>query len=347
MSLLYRGFAQVIGAAMGGGATSSWFGDGSDGDLVISTDTPISVTEDTGHIFLQYKSIHIASGGVLRPSNRCAGMVVLCRGDCVIDVGGSINLDKMAPRRSEATENAILTSGISAPWLQKISTLVGGAGGKGGKFGHGSSSLSSGGVGGNGHRFGGGYGGGGAGGKYISNGTGSKAYAGGASEPRPPVTIDWPYPGTWGEKALYGAGSGDSSAVGGAAPGGSGGCYGMYQSSSSDKYRYPGKAGNAYGGGLLLLVVGGELHIAGQITANGGNGASVTSGNHSAGGAGGGGGGGILALLHKGALYLNGNVTANGGAAGTAGTGVSDSAVDGSVGTVYVHQVDAELNVLT
>ena len=121
----------------------------------------------------------------------------------------------------------------------------------------------------------------------------------------------------------------------------------MYQSSSSDKYRHPGKAGNAYGGGLLLLVVGGELHIAGQITANGGNGASATSGNYSVGGAGGGGGGGILALLHKGALYLNGNVTANGGAAGTAGTGVSDSAVDGSVGTVYVHQVDAELNVLT
>lgn len=118
----------------------------------------------------------------------------------------------------------------------------------------------------------------------------------------------------------------------------------MYQSSSSDKYRYPGKAGDAYGGGLILLVVGGELHIAGQITANGGNGASVTPGNYGVGGEGGGGGGGILALLHKGALYLSGNVTANGGTAGTGGT---ESAVDGSIGTVYVHQVDAELNVLT
>ena len=334
----------IYNLVMGGGgaAASSWFGDGSNGKLEISSDTPISVAEDTGHIFVQYKSIHIASGGVLRPSHRCAGMVVLCQGDCTIDAGGSINLDKMAPRRSDTTEEIILTSGISAPWLQKISTLVGGAGGKGGTL-KSNVAVGRGGLGGNGHRFGGGYGGGGGGGRYYSYGASGVGNDGGDSEPRPPVGITWPYPGSMSD-GLYGAGAGYSSATGGAAPGGSGGCEGAYSRDSEDVYRHQGRAGDAYGGGLLLLVVGGELTIAGLVTANAGSGASNTGGNYNGSGGGGGGGGGILAILHRGSLYLSGNVTANGG---TAGTGGNTSAVAGSIGTVYVHQVDDELNVVT
>lgn len=95
---------------------------------------------------------------------------------------------------------------------------------------------------------------------------------------------------------------------------------------------------------MLLLVVGGELTIAGLVTANAGPGASNTGGNYNGSGGGGGGGGGILAILHRGSLYLSGNVTANGG---TAGTGGDTLAVAGSIGTVYVHQVDDELNVVT
>lgn len=346
MSSLHRGFAQVIGAAMGGGATSSWFGDGSDGDLVISTDTPISVTEDTGHIFLQYKSIHIASGGVLRPSNRCAGMVVLCRGDCVIDVGGSINLDKMAPRRSEATENAILTSGVSAPWLQKISLLTGGAGGTGGSGR--SPGTARGGAGGTGHPFGGGYGGGGGAGAHRGTG-----YSGGASEPRPPVSVEWPFPAssTAGASA-YGAGGSNlrmNIILGGSAPGGSGAYSESYQYNNATRYRdIPGLAGDAYGGGLVLLVVGGNLSVAGTITANAGNGASAgTREGMIGGGPGGGGGGGIIAVLAKGTIDLSGSITANGGLSGVNHSDVTVAAQNGSIGTVYVHQVDNDLNVLT
>lgn len=345
----------------GGGASSSsssWFGDGSDGDLAISADTPIAVTEDTGHIFVQYKSIHIASGGVLRPSNRCAGMVVLCQGDCTIDAGGSINLDKMAPRRSDTTENIILTSGISAPWLQKISSLTGGAGGDGAAARVGG----KGGAGGNGHRFGGGYGGGGGGVSYKRTGedsisVGGKGGAGGASEPRPAATLTWPYPGS-DANSSYGAGGGSEtwstlgfSMKGGAAPGGSG-AIAMSASvgnTTGTIWSSDGLPGDAYGGGLLLLVVGGNLTVNGVIRANGGNGADgpdtdtwSPAGESEAGG-GGGGGGGILALLYAGHLSLGGNLLANGGYCGASYRKGSD----GAVGTVQVTKVDKNLGALT
>lgn len=345
----------------GGGSStssSSWFGDGSDGDLVISADTPISVTEDTGHIFLQYRSIHIASGGVLRPSNRCAGMVVLCQGDCTIDTGGSINLDKMAPRRSETTENIILTSGISAPWLQKISSLTGGAGGDGAAADFGG----KGGAGGSGHRFGGGYGGGGGGMSYIRTGEEEISVsgiggAGGDSEPRPPATITWPYPGVVGS-GKYGSGGGSGtwdrlevSMKGGAAPGGSGGIAFSFSFSgqSGTIYSSNGLPGDAYGGGLLLLVVGGNLTVNGIISANGGDGADApdtdpwTPDGEGYGGGGGGGGGGILALLYAGYLSLGGNLLANGGQCGAS----SKKGGNGAVGTVQVTKVDKNLGALS
>lgn len=323
--------------------TSPWFGDGSDGELVITADYPIEVQEDIGHIFKQYTSLHIQSGGTLRPSARCAGMVILVQGDCTIDAGGSINMDKMAPRRSDDTEAAILTTGPSAPWLQKISGLVGGAGGAGGAAERGGG---KGGAGGSGHRFGGGYGGGGAGGRLFSNSSGSRSYAGGSSEPRPPVDITWPYPGTTGEAASYGAGSGYYPTYGGAAPGGSGGSESAYNTSTDQIYRYPGAAGDAYGGGLLMLVVGGTLKIHGKITANGGNGADVTGAAYGMPGGGGGGGGGVLAILYKNIDVIQGSVSVVGGVGGRWPMNPYDECTgkDGSTGTTHISQVDDELN---
>ena len=230
--------------------TSPWFGDGSDGEMVITADYPIEVQEDIGHIFKQYTSLHIQSGGTLRPSARCAGMVILVQGDCTIDAGGSINMDKMAPRRSDDTEAAILTTGPSAPWLQKISGLVGGAGGKGGNsYASGETGsptyTGNGGSGGEGHAFGGGYGGGGAGAASESN-MAATATKGGSSTPRPDVSLTWPYPGS-NRAGNYGAGGGgwySSSPTGGSAPGG-GGASRSYNSGSSN-----GSSGDAYGGGI-------------------------------------------------------------------------------------------------
>ena len=324
-----------------------WFGDGSDGELVVTADYPIEVQEDIGHIFKQYTSLHIQNGGTLRPSARCAGMVILVQGDCTIDAGGSINMDKMAPRRSDNTEAEILTTGPSAPWLQKIGSLTGGAGGTGGSGR--SPETARGGAGGTGHPFGGGYGGGGGAGSHIGTG-----YSGGASEPRPPVSVEWPFPANSTEgNSAYGAGGtlfrAGSVIRGGAAPGGSGADSDFYSHDGAMVYRdKPGIAGDAYGGGLVLLVVGGNLSVAGAITANAGNGADArTVGGATGGGPGGGGGGGIVAVLVKGVNDLNGSITANGGLSGVNHHYVTVAAQNGSIGTVYIHQVDDELNVVT
>lgn len=353
MSNIRSGFARVIGAGgSGGGGFSNWFGNGVDGNLSISSNTALQVTEDTGNIFKQYQTIHIHSGGVLRPSARCAGMVLLCMGDCQIDSGGSISMDKMAPRLSASTETIIRTQSLAAPYIQKTSALTGGNGGKG--------ANTNGGVGGNGFWAGGGYGGGaGIPTKDPNNSSASSGYHGGDSEPRPPVTISWPYgAGSEGENAQYGASAGMSyySYWGAAGPGG-----GTYQNWNS---YVPGNAaeGDAYGGGALWLIVGGNIIINGSISANGGNGGdnSLSSAynndiNYSVGGAGGGGGGGLICVLHRGSIQLNGNITANGGSKGSRTyngstgkySGIDTNAVNGSVGTIYIHQVNDDGDLVT
>lgn len=321
--------------------TSPWFGDGSDGELVITADYPIEVQEDIGHIFKQYTSLHIQSGGTLRPSARCAGMVILVQGDCTIDAGGSINMDKMAPRRSDDTEAAILTTGPSAPWLQKISGLVGGAGGNGGDSqGGGDASGSAmfrgkGGAGGQGHSFGGGYGGGGAG-AYSSTSETGGIRNGGASNPRPLASISWPVAGTAGNGENGSGGGGFPSAVGGASPGG-GGAASSSRSGSSN-----GSAGDAYGGGMFMLAVGGTLTVNGNVTANGGSGGDggALRGRQRSGG-GGGGGGGLVAIYYKNVNVLQGSISVSGGSGGSGGY---QNGTNGSTGTTRISQVDDELN---
>lgn len=319
--------------------TSPWFGDGSDGDLVITADYPIEVQEDIGHIFKQYTSLHIQSGGTLRPSARCAGMVILVQGDCTIDAGGSINMDKMAPRRSDDTEAAILTTGPSAPWLQKISGLVGGAGGKGGDSrGASASAIGYGGNGGPGHRFGGGYGGGGAGIYGLPMSGLYNATNGGSSDPRPDVSIRWPYKSGSGN-GLYGSGGGgylNGDNHGGAAPGGGG-------TTQVGDLIFNGLDGDAYGGGALMIVVGGTATINGTITADGGDGGDcgARSSEVALAGGGGGGGGGLIVIYYKNTNVLQGSI---GAAGGSGGSGSYQNGTNGSTGTTHISQVDDELN---
>lgn len=310
---------RLIVVTKGNNLGSNYFGDGSDGDFRVSASTMLPATVDTGHIFKQYRTLTIDAGAVLQPANRCAGMVISVRGDCTVN--GTLSMDLKAPLRSDETEAIILNSGASSKWLQKISTLTGGPGGDGG-----ANDANNRGKGGLGHRFGGGFGGGGAGRDSHQN-----RYAkGGDSEPRPPVGITWPYPGTTGAGS-YGTGGGASyGALGGRAPGGGGGYFYVDPDTNLN-----GGAGNAYGGGLILLVVGGSLTIgpSGLITANGGNGGAA---GHIGSYAGGGGGGGIIALLANNPITLLGNLTANGGKTGAVGT----PGVDGSVGTIYTAHMD-------
>ena len=99
--------------------------------------------------------------------------------------------------------------------------------------------------------------------------------------------------------------------------------------------------GNPTGGvgGLIWLVVGGNLTIgaSGVITAVGTDGLPAPGSN---GGAGGGGtGGGAIMILHAGTYTNNGSVTASGGGPGGAVGGSSKSGGAGGAGGVHVAQV--------
>ena len=71
-------------------------------------------------------------------------------------------------------------------------------------------------------------------------------------------------------------------------------------------------------GGLIILIVGGNLTIGsnGSIVANGNNSGNCSGGNqwHGSGGAA---GGGNIVIVHRGSYTNNGSVTANGGTSGT------------------------------
>ena len=338
----------MIPSQTGGGTDpySSWFGTGEDGDVTISTDTPIAVGLDEGQIIKQYNNLTITEDGVLHPANRCNGMILLIKGD--LTVNGTIHADKCAPLLNTNEESAVQEQHIVL-----CGALTGGSGGSAGAHSDDDDRIdvSGAGVGGAGFYFGGGFGGG-------SGGNSSTNYAfgkGANGDPRPPVGTAIPYPAPTDQNvaAMYGAGGGSrhsyGSAYGGGGPGGSGGVT-FYGSPSLAKQN--GQTGDALGGGGVWIFVQGKVRIggAGKISAAGGNGAQGAyvrqpSGSNNKGwnasGGGGGGGGGIVAIIHTGDIVNQGSVTAYGGLGGA----VANSAYttypgnDGSVGTVLIKSI--------
>lgn len=294
----------------------SWFGTGEDGDLIVNEDTIMEVLEDQGQIIKQYNNLTINEGATLKPSGRCNGMILLIKGNLVVN--GTISVKKCAPLLNSNESEA-----KKEPHIKICGNLKGGNGGKGGD---GKFSGGKGGLGGLGHELGGGYGGGGAG---DGNYDGSLDTAGGDSEPRPPVGIVWPCT-TSGEYGAGGKGGKSASSYpyggisdGGAAPGGSGGTY--YRANfveGTPNGPIKGLPGDAYGGGLLIIFVKGSVRIGstGIIDADGGIGAGIDESSgyfYSADrpGLGGSAGGGIIAIIHTGDYINSGSIHANGGAA--------------------------------
>ena len=76
------------------------------------------------------------------------------------------------------------------------------------------------------------------------------------------------------------------------------------------------------GGGVLFMVVGGDLKVTGRITASGGEGGAgalaphINGCSNCAGHGGGGSGGGSIVLLHRGVFEGGGEVRATGGKGG-------------------------------
>lgn len=322
---------------------SSYFGTGEDGDLIVDGDVALDVIEDQGQIIKQYNNVTINAGATLRPAHRCNGMILLVKGN--LTVNGKISVAKCSPLL-----NPNETQALNEPHIKLCGNLTGGNGGKGGDGGN---DGGTGGAGGNGHGLGGGYGGGGAG---DGNYDGSLNTKGGDSEPRPPVGITWPCT-TSGE---YGAGGTGGmrrnsypyggKANGGASPGGSGGTYYVASFVEGDPHgAIPGLAGDAYGGGLLVIFVQGAVRIgsAGEIDADGGVGATISNDRYISSadypGTGGSGGGGIIALVHTGDYINSGSIHANGGVAPSPPSKYSNRPQSvgnaGSIGSVLVTQI--------
>lgn len=95
-------------------------------------------------------------------------------------------------------------------------------------------------------------------------------------------------------------------------------------------------------GGILWLVVKGDLtvNVGGTITAAGGN-SGNTGSSCQFGSTGGGSGGGVLMLLHGGTYTNNGTVTAAGGTAGTYNEAFQARGASGGDGSVVAVQVEA------
>lgn len=330
----------------GAATVPSIFGNGSDGDVVISGTVTLPVPVPHQSIVeMQYKSLTINAGATLKCASWNAGLIIRVQGDCTIH--GTIDQSGLAPKTNPDN---------NYPYPTQLVCGNGGRGGNGDKGTNGS----EGGIYGNGmlkRAYGGGYGGGGGGGGgggSSASGTGT----GGAGGDSTGITINTPNIWVGGSAGVTGTPNGGNGSYGGGGGGGRGragasggsgnGGDGSYGSGGGD-IGAGGGGNGAYGGGVLLLYIGGNLTIDGSIKANGNNGGGggaagypTYNGNYGGGGGGGAGGGGAIYIYHKG-IYMNtGTLQVNGGNGGNKGSTVGQSGsldgIAGGVGSITVIQ---------
>jgi len=375
-------FNQIFSNNKSVGSLSSYnnfFGSEQDGDVSFLTSTNISSTNNGEIVVKQYKSCSISLGATVTTSNPCRGLVIFCTGDLTID--GTLTMTGkgggVGNNRSEFNYNITDTSlsfntssnggsGVQSwnfspsgsVWYPKYRQTVPikttnptaptgpgtagvfscGSGGAGrnciydcapGPYG-GVNPYTTAGNGGVGSLFAGGGGGGAAGSAYCALGSpGSSALneiggAGGASD------------ANLGPTPTRGAGGGGGGAGYTAGAGG---------------YTYNGanaSAGITGAGGLLIIIVRGNISITGTISSNGSTGGVGGIPTGWTQGCGGGGSGGGRIIIVYGGTYSNaGTVQANGGEGGrptsicpSSPSPCSFSGYDGGAGVITVQKVD-------
>ena len=351
-------------------SNNNFFGSEQDGDVSFLTSTNISSTNNGEIVVKQYKSCSISLGATVTTSNPCRGLVIFCTGDLTIGgtltmtaKGGGVgnkstefNYNIADTSLSFTTSSLGVQSWNFSPsdsvWYPKYKQNVlirtigsptpsgagtagvyscgsGGAGGQGQywcpapttspfNWGPFVNPYYSAGAGGTGTIFAGGGGGGGAGGGYctytVTPGSSAVFEVGGSggsgnSGPNPnptPSPINPGYSGGGGG-AGYSAGSG-----GGGSP-------------------TPATSGTSGAGGLLIIIVRGNVSITGTISSNGSNGGPGGGGAN--GGGGGGSGGGRIIIVYGGTYSNSGTVQANGGSAG-------GPAYSGGAGAITIQKID-------
>lgn len=345
-------------------AAGNHFGDGGDGDVTISTNTNIGCTQDSDMALKQYNSLTINSGVTLTTDNRCKGLFIYVKGNATIN--GSLS---MTARGAYVDTTGVSASGLRLPMLKSGSTdtlaaadfagagssvisavanqpaisgdgkiyvleKAGNAGAPGPDAGSGWDGY-PGGTGGNKTGGGGGGGGGATTKSYGAAGTAFSGGSAGACQYTHYMVYDHSIPtangGPGGDGIVYDEYAGGAYACGG----GAGNNGGSNWDGSGSGWANPGGNGT---GGVLYLIVGGNLTIgdSGVIQADGVAGGT----NNYYGAAGGSSGGGAATVLYGGDLSNSGAVRANGGPAPYGGSHGSPGGAGGN-GLVVLEQVDA------
>jgi len=325
---------------------------------------------DGDMVVRQFKSLNVSAGNTLTTDQPCRGLLIYVQGNCNIDgiltmqgkgayanptVGGASDGNAVdsnglrfpfktaAGSSSISTTSALLNGcGTAArtiianhPTLSSNGTILSvvrqGANG-GGRTGGGTPISTNPGANGTTGQSGGG---GSGGGYYNQSSAGAGSYGscfGGGS----------------GGGGTHGGSSGDATAWGGpggngatpdggySTPGGIGNGNGTW-SSTNTLYGNNGTSNTDFGtGGLLILIVGGNLTIgaSGSINANGKSNGNFGTANERAGG--GSSGGGNVILAYAGAYNNSGSVTATGGSRGGWGDQTGGAGGNGSVQTLQI-----------
>lgn len=298
----------------------NYFGDGSDGNVTISSNTSLANTADGDYVVREYNTLTINSGVTLTTQNRAKGMLIYVKGNAIIN--GTLSMTARGASANPTTAG-VSAAGLRLPMLRSGSTETlsaanfAGAGAAvisavANQQGISSNGIifeivRTGGAGGNGRcPKGDGYVGGtktnGAGG----GGGGGKRYT------------EFSCSGSGGDATCFSGGSGG----GGSTDSGWGGSANDYGGAGGNGVTGGGGAGNPPGtggspaaeagtGGVIWLIVGGNLTIgaSGIISANG------KIGGHSAAG-GAGSGGGVVKIIYAGSLSNSGSITVAGGVGG-------------------------------
>lgn len=338
---------------------SSIFGDGSDGDVIIdgTVTLPVPVPHQS-IVEMQYKSLTINAGATLKCVDCNAGLIVRVQGNCTMH--GTIDQSGLAPKTNPQN---------TYPYPAQL--VCGDGGSSGASAANYKKEVVTGSSGMLKRPYGGGYGAGGPGGWGIN--TGSESYLsgwkfskGGSGGSTTDATVDVSNASLFkggaavgvgpieGKSGIYGGGaSGGAMQTSGWAPSGKGGDGAGISGLSggfdtTDGIRCWGGCGGGagnYGGGVILLFVGGNLIIDGTLSANGRSGGSSPlhsnstsnyANDYTRGGGGGGGGGGAIYIVHRGTKSITGTMSANGGYGGSG----ANSGSAGGVGSITVIQRD-------
>ena len=344
---------------------NNYFGTGADGDCTISGSAQISsstspaglnnISRENGDIIVKnFKSLTINSGILFSPLRACRGMVIYCTGNLTVNgiismtgkgsgvvtkIAAPIGIASSTDSRYDLVDATLYFNNLSssiaggrgipthwnwAPsgsaWFNNFKMRVplsGSAAGGGGVSPGTPGSVGSAGI----FCCGGGGGGGGGQPQYGYAGPGGAGAVGSI------------FAGGGGGGGGGGGVSGGGGGSGLLEIGGAGGGYGGGNGAGYPTYGANGRLG----GGLIVIIVRGNITINGIISSNGGTGTDGTN-SPRGGGGGGGSGGGRLIIIYGGTYSNVGSVVTNGGSAGAGGSG-GPSGGAGGAGSITVKKV--------